>query len=120
MARARVTTAIAVLTIGGAAWFGVSPTAAEVINGTAGDDLLTGTPKRDVIDAYGGDDVVNSGRGSDTVVGDDGDDTLILGPGRDYGDGGRDDDILRWVAAGTTATALAVTTSSAGGPGPTT
>jgi VCBS repeat-containing protein len=71
--------------------------------GSAGTDVLRGTPRPDVIvglggddvvTARGGDDVVCAGGGNDRVSGGPGNDLLLGGPGRDRLDGGPGDDRL--------------------------
>jgi hypothetical protein len=53
------------------------------IVGTAGDDLLVGTPSRDVICGRGGDDVIRSGAGNDLVDAGAGGDVVRAGSGDD-------------------------------------
>ncbi|HEU0097908.1 MAG TPA: calcium-binding protein [Allosphingosinicella sp.] len=74
-----------------------------IINGTADDDFLAGSPAEDTISAFAGDDLVNAGDGDDTVDGGDGhdnlrgeggDDSLAGGNGDDYLRGGPGDDLL--------------------------
>ena len=48
------------------------------INGTSGDDNLTGTAAPDTINGLDGDDVIDGGGGADTINGGDGDDYMIL------------------------------------------
>lgn len=64
------------------------------IVGTAGDDVLRGSPRGDVIVARGGDDVVRGGGGADFVCLGPGDDTANGGPGADLVMGGRGSDRL--------------------------
>ena len=45
--------------------------------GTAGNDVLTGTKKKDRIRGYGGDDVIASGEGYDKAWGGKGDDVFV-------------------------------------------
>lgn len=89
---------------------------AATIIGTAGDDVLYGTPQADTIVGKAGNDEIWSGRGPDRVVGGRGSDTIHSGAGNDvvqadlvrygYGRGddivyaGRGDDVVR--AAGGT------------------
>ena len=74
---------------------------ANVINGTAGNDVITGTAGDDIIDGGAGNDRINGGAGNDiiyggagadTLTGDAGDDTLYGGDGNDgfFGGGGND------------------------------
>lgn len=62
------------------------------IEGTPGDDTLTGTSQDDVIVGGGGDDSVNALAGDDRVCGGDGDDVITGGLGDDrlLGEGGVD------------------------------
>jgi Ca2+-binding RTX toxin-like protein len=64
------------------------------IQGTAGDDHLTGTPGDDVICGEGGNDVISAGGGDDVVYGDGGNDTISGGGGDDTLYGGEGDDTL--------------------------
>jgi hypothetical protein len=77
---------------------------ALVINGTAGDDTLTGRAKSDFIYGYegndtiggkGGDDEMWGGFGSDVISGHGGNDTLHGEGGADTVSGGSEDDELR-------------------------
>ena len=65
------------------------------IDGTFGDDYLTGTEKDDEIYGYEGNDTLIGGLGKDNLVGGDGNDTLTGGKGKDtfvlyYSGGGID------------------------------
>ena len=80
------------------------PAVSCTIVGTAGPDVLAGTPDADVICGLGGDDrlsagggydVVSGGAGRDRIRGGDGDDDLLGGRGRDALFGGRGNDVLR-------------------------
>ncbi len=64
------------------------------IVGTAGDDVLVGTPNRDVIFGGGGDDIIRAGRGNDIICGGNGDDKLRGGGGNDWLDGEEGYDVL--------------------------
>jgi len=77
---------------------------AAVINGTAGDDTLTGTQKADSIYGHGGNDTITGkagadeiwgGTGSDVIKGNGDDNTLHGEGGNDNLYGGIDDDELR-------------------------
>ena len=77
--------------------------ASDLINGFDGDDVLTGVGGLDTIDGgasndslHGGegDDQVNGGANNDFVYGDAGNDTLAGGDGNDFIDGGAGDDTL--------------------------
>jgi Ca2+-binding RTX toxin-like protein len=76
---------------------------AATIIGTAGRDVLRGTPRADVIVALGGNDVVRglggndricAGAGNDRVVGGAGTDRLLGGAGKDLLVGGAGKDLL--------------------------
>ena len=63
------------------------------IEGTSGDDVLTGTVNNDVINGFGGDDIITTLTGNDTVDAGGGADTIILsqdGSGTIDGGGGQD------------------------------
>ena len=64
------------------------------ITGTDGDDVLTGTPRRDVICGLGGDDTIAGLDGRDRLFGGGGADTITGGAGRDVLKGGRGADTL--------------------------
>jgi len=61
--------------------------------GTAGSDVLLGTPRRDVICGLGGDDILRGARHQDRLIGGIGDDILLGDEGRDRLDGGPGIDI---------------------------
>lgn len=77
---------------GSASWdhlvYDTSPGHRCTVRGTAGDDVLVGTPRRDVICAGAGDDVLRGLGGDDVLVGGTGDDTLVGGAGDDLLQGG--------------------------------
>lgn len=58
------------------------------ILGTAGDDVLTGSPFDDIICGFGGDDRIDGGDGNDVLLGGDGDDEVVGGDGDDCMVGG--------------------------------
>lgn len=62
------------------------------IDGTAGPDVLYGTPYDDIINGFGGDDRLFGGNGNDVIHGGPGNDGIGGGPGNDviYGDAGND------------------------------
>ena len=75
----------------------------SVIDGSAGDDLILGTPCADEIDAgagddnvdaRGGDDRISAGAGNDHIVAGDGNDVVLAGAGDDIVFGGRGSDHL--------------------------
>ncbi len=92
----------------------------ETINGTADDDILTGTSLNETINGGLGDDVIRARSGDDTVNGGSGEDLLRGESGDDIVDGGSSDDILRGnsaliscaVAAGATASTAARKTTN--------
>ena len=57
--------------------------AARVVTGTAGNDVLAGTPRADVIRGLAGKDKLIGGRGADFLQGGAGRDTIEAGPGND-------------------------------------
>jgi Ca2+-binding RTX toxin-like protein len=67
---------------------------ARDITGTAGDDLISGTPEPDRIMALEGHDDVQGRGGDDVIDGGPGDDELFGGLGNDIADGGPGDDYL--------------------------
>jgi Ca2+-binding RTX toxin-like protein len=79
----------------------VTPDVGGPINGTAGDDTLTGTPDPDTMNGLGGNDIIygqasgdtlDGGDGTDYLYGEGGNDTLTGGAGKDFLDGGAGDD----------------------------
>jgi Ca2+-binding RTX toxin-like protein len=54
------------------------------IDGTQGDDLITGTATDDIIDSDWGDDVVNAGDGNDTITDTGGSNIIDAGAGNDF------------------------------------
>ncbi len=87
----------------GTSW-DVDTVKAKVLQGTDGDDFLTGFATDDVMNGGDGDDIfrgrdgddtLNGGNGNDTLRGQDGDDTLHGGAGRDSLYGGAGNDTLR-------------------------
>ncbi len=68
---------------------------ADVLSGSAGDDVICGMGGNDRLVGGGGDDVLLGGGGADVLVGGPGDDLLRGGPGADVMQGGGDDDGLR-------------------------
>lgn len=67
----------------------------NVIDGTAGDDVLTGTPEADSIDGFAGADVLRGLGSRDFLDGGTGDDELVGGAGRDIIWGAAGDDVQR-------------------------
>ena len=66
----------------------------KVLEGSSGDDNITGTGGNDVIDARAGSDTINGGDGNDTLYGDAGDDLLNGDSGDDHLFGGEGNDTL--------------------------
>jgi Ca2+-binding RTX toxin-like protein len=73
------------------------------VEGTDGDDVISGSEDAELIEAgkgddyvagYEGDDVLDGGAGADRLWGDGGEDTLIGGDGDDVLNGGDQDDLL--------------------------
>ncbi len=64
----------------------------NTVNGTAGNDNLSGTPANDLLQGFGGDDQINAGAGDDVLLGGDGNDSLNSGAGNDILIGGEGDD----------------------------
>ena len=65
------------------------------INGTSGNDTLTGTIAADLISGLGGDDAISGKEGNDRLFGNPGNDFLLGGSGNDALYGGRNRDILQ-------------------------
>ena len=65
------------------------------INGTSGNDTLSGTIAADLISGLGGDDAISSGEGNDRLFGNAGNDFLVGGSGNDALYGGRNRDTLQ-------------------------
>jgi Tol biopolymer transport system component len=61
-------------------------------DGTAGADMIKGSPYFDRIDGLGGNDTIYGGAGSDAISGNGGNDTIYGGPGNDFIFGGPGDD----------------------------
>jgi Ca2+-binding RTX toxin-like protein len=64
------------------------------IRGTAGPDVLSGTPQRDIITGLAGDDELLGGDGEDRLIGGPGGDTLLGGDKGDRLEGGYGADLL--------------------------
>ena len=81
----------------------IEAVAGQVTTGTAGDDVIWGTPEADVINTLGGadticslqgDDVIDAGDGADKVFAGVGDDTINGGAGNDFLVGGPGNDTI--------------------------
>ena len=66
----------------------------DTINGTSGDDSLSGGTGSSTLTGLDGNDTLIGGTGSNTITGGSGNDTLIGGTGSNNLDGGEDDDYL--------------------------
>jgi VCBS repeat-containing protein len=66
----------------------------DVVNGTGGEDLLSGGNGNDVMHGLGGHDRISGDNGDDVLFGDDGNDILLGGNGNDSLYGGNGDDRL--------------------------
>ncbi|HEY7032537.1 MAG TPA: hypothetical protein VH482_14445 [Thermomicrobiales bacterium] len=75
---------------------GLVPTivGAGFIPGTAGNDVILGSPNPDTIDGRGGNDVICALGGDDMVDGGAGNDTVFAGQGKDWVRGGDGNDTL--------------------------
>ena len=65
-----------------------------IINGTPGDDTITGTDDNDTVHLFAGRDTASGGDGADRIHGDSGDDILDGGDGNDRLLGGGGTDVL--------------------------
>ena len=74
---------------------GKPESAYNVILGTDGDDILTGTSKADLIIGLAGDDIVNGDKGDDCILSGDGDDIVYGNEGTDYVNAGSGNDIIK-------------------------
>lgn len=70
----------------------------DTISGFSTNDIIFGKAGNDTINAGAGDDILFGGDGNDTLRGDAGDDRLIGGSGDDYLDGGAGNDTYVWSA----------------------
>ena len=64
------------------------------IKGTSGNDVLTGTDRKDRIFGKAGDDVIDGAGGNDKIYGGAGNDVIDGGAGKDKIDGGAGDDVI--------------------------
>ncbi|MFN3361532.1 MAG: 5'-nucleotidase C-terminal domain-containing protein [Pseudanabaenaceae cyanobacterium] len=89
-----------------------------LLNGTAGDDILTGGRTAQLIRGLDGNDSITGGAGNDRINGNAGNDTLLGGEGADFLFGGKGNDVLN---GGTGADVLSGDVGNdtlTGGPGP--
>ncbi|WP_162916985.1 Ig-like domain-containing protein, partial [Cohaesibacter haloalkalitolerans] len=66
----------------------------NTLNGTSGDDNISGLGGNDTINAYAGDDLVYGGTGTDTINGGDGNDDIYGGADNDTISGGEGNDFI--------------------------
>ena len=64
------------------------------MDGTDGDDTITGTDLSDALFGGAGNDIINGGQGSDAIFGEDGNDNLTGGDGSDSVNGGAGNDVI--------------------------
>ena len=88
-----------------------------IINGTAGDDTLTGTLNAETINGLAGNDTIKSGGGNDTLNGGTGDDFVFSGAGNDTLDGGDGYDHLYFTDATAGVSINVATGTATGGAG---
>ena len=74
---------------------GKPESAYNVILGTDGDDILTGTSKADLIIGLAGDDIITGDKGDDCILSGDGDDIVYGNEGTDYVNAGSGNDIIK-------------------------
>ncbi len=100
----------------GASLLLTSAGAAQQIDGTAGNDVLIGTPLPETVRGLAGDDILRARGGDDLVLGGDGDDQIYwnYGDASDAIDGGPDFDLLRAFAGIATPTSFFVQNDEAG------
>ncbi len=79
-----------VITIGA----GVTDLVSVVVNGNAGNDMITGSAGRETMNGNDGNDMITGGDGNDVITGGAGNDTLLGGLGDDTIDGGDGDDTV--------------------------
>ena len=72
----------------------------EIIDGTAGPNLINGRAGNDVLNGAADNDVLNGGAGLDTLNGDAGNDTLNGGTGNDVVNGGAGNDVIAYAFGG--------------------
>ncbi|WP_181418756.1 DUF5801 repeats-in-toxin domain-containing protein [Aquipseudomonas alcaligenes] len=76
--------------------------ASTSVQGTSGDNVMTGTASVDYLFGNGGNDTLSGLAGDDALSGGDGNDILIGGLGNDLLSGGAGADTFRWLAGDTT------------------
>jgi uncharacterized repeat protein (TIGR01451 family) len=92
-------------------------TSAQAITGTAGPDVICGSPYADSIKGLGGDDLIFGGDGDDYIDGGTGNDTIYAGNGKDYVLGSDGNDSIRGDDADDYLNGGAGTDTIDGGPG---
>ena len=78
----------------------LAPEPARMVNGTEGNDTLTGGTGNDTIQGLGGNDTITLRGGNNTVWAGAGNDTITAGPGNDTIGGGPGDDMIYATAGG--------------------
>jgi Ca2+-binding RTX toxin-like protein len=68
----------------------------QILNGTVGNDILTGGDGNDTLNSNVGNDILNGGYGADALNGGDGNDTLNGGLGADSLTGGAGNDVFKF------------------------
>jgi Ca2+-binding RTX toxin-like protein len=92
-------------------------TTITVIVGTSSSNVLNGTAGEDMILGLGGNDVIKAGDGHDLVCGGSGNDAMYGGPGHDTLDGGSGSDVVRGEEGDDTLTGGSGSDFFSGGPG---
>ncbi len=89
----------------------------EVINGTAGNDVILAGNGDDTVNGLGGNDIICGGNGNDTINGGDGNDLLDGGPGNDALRGEAGVDTVSYASATAAVTASLTANAGSGGGG---
>ena len=87
----------------------------SVINGTSGDDTLTGTADDDIINGLDGDDILIAIGGDDVLNGGNGHDNLVSGAGNDTLNGGSGVDRVNYTSSTAGVTVDLATQTASGG-----
>ncbi|HET6517815.1 MAG TPA: HYR domain-containing protein [Nitrosopumilaceae archaeon] len=77
----------------------------NMIEGTPGEDIITGTTLPDLIFGYGGDDIISGDKGNDCIFGGEGDDIIFGDQGNDGLNGNEGNDIIKGQSGSDTITA---------------